>query len=93
MKGTKLKGTVYERKIVNDYVDQDPTNRLGGRFSGSANKGKHKFDVILIDWNKKEIHLQQAKDAKDWPQSRKILHTERLKRIFDGDYKVFASFV
>lgn len=93
MKTAKRKGTIYEREIVNSFVASDPVNRLGLRSSGSANKGVHKIDCVLIDIKNKHIELIQAKDAKDWPESRKIKHTGIMRQIFNGNYTVSARFI
>lgn len=93
MRTSKRKGTIYERKIVNEFVELDPLYRVGLRCSGSANKGIHKLDCVLIDIRNKTIELVQAKDAKDWTPSRKIKHTGIMRQIFDGIYVVTSKYL
>lgn len=90
---TAQKGARHERQIINEWVLEKPEKRIGIKCAGSMNKGKTKIDGVLIDLETREILVFQAKNAKDWPQSRKDLWTTRLKQVFDGDYKLTAKFL
>lgn len=92
IKGTVLKGTLYERKIINDFVDESPETRFGMRSAGSQAYGKAKVDLILVDMEKKLIFMVQAKNAKKWTDTRKAKHTQILGKLLDGNYQVFAEF-
>lgn len=89
----KLKGTVYERKIMNQFISIDPENRIAMRGAGSMSRGDHKIDLILIDIKQKQINLIQCKNAKGWPESRKMKHTASMQMIFNGDYFVNAAYL
>ena len=92
MKSAKLKGTIYEREIVNNFVAEGKM-RIAGRFSGSANKGPVKLDVVGFDFDTRQIFVVQAKNAKDWTDSRKKKHEEIMKELFKGEWTVDARFL
>ena len=89
----KGKGDRYERKVLNEWIAGDSDGRLGLRGAGSMSRGNTKIDLILIDLKFKTIMLLQAKNSKDWPQSRKDKHSKLMSEVLDGNYKVFAGFV
>ena len=92
MKTAKRKGTIYEREIVNNFVAGGKM-RIAGRFSGSANKGEIKLDVVGFDFDTRQIFVCQAKDSPKWTASRKIKHEENLKEIFKGEWTIDARFL